>query len=353
MKRDYIGELDMLRFLAALAVLIFHFAFRGAAADGLSPLLYTPIAGVAKYGYMGVDLFFMISGFVIMMSAQAESVGKFALSRLTRLYPALWICCSATFLVILLADTTRFPTSLQTYLINMTLLAGSTGTTFVDGSYWSLGVELRFYVLVAIVILIGQIRNAEKFIYGWLLIAVITQFMPMPWIENKLIIKFTPYFVAGAIFYFIRQQGPTTLRCAAIIVSWLLALSRALAARAEQVDHYAVTHSEAVVCLMTTAFFLVFAAIALRLTGRLGMRRWPVLGALTYPLYLIHQTIGYLFITALYPTVNQHVLFWSTVALSLLVAYVISRYLERPLARALRVVLETGARSIGRLALRT
>ncbi|GGY92312.1 hypothetical protein ACFFTM_26095 [Pseudoduganella plicata] len=100
-------------------------------------------------------------------------------------------------------------------------------------------------------------------------------------------------------------------------------------------------------------FFIVFGVIALRRTGALGRRRWPMLGALTYPLYLIHQTVGYLLITEFYPTVNTHVLFWGTVGLSLLAAYLISRYLERPLAAALRSLLEMGRRAVGRLHFRT
>lgn len=352
MKRDYVGELDLLRFLAALAVLVFHLAFRGGAADGLSPLVYDPLVPVAKYGYLGVDLFFMISGFVIMMSARAESVWKFVVSRLTRLYPAFWICCSVTFVVILISGTTRFPSSLQVYLINMTMLPGSTGTKFLDGSYWSLGIELRFYFLVALVILIGQINNAERFVYGWLLITILANFVPLPWVEMKLILKYAPYFIAGAIFYFIRLQGATPLRWAAIGASWLLAVDRALAACAAQVEHYQIPHSTAVVVVLTTLFFLVFAAIALRRTGPLAKHRWPMLGALTYPLYLIHQTVGYLLITTFYPTVNVHMLFWGTVGLSLLAAYIVCRYLEKPLASALRSLLETGMRAVGRLAFR-
>jgi peptidoglycan/LPS O-acetylase OafA/YrhL len=353
MKRDYVGELDLLRFVAALAVLVFHIGFRGGAADGLSPLIYEELMPVAKYGYLGVDLFFMISGFVIMMSAQAESVGKFIVSRLTRLYPAFWICCSITFLAILLSETVRFPSSSQTYLINMTMLAGSTGTKFLDGSYWSLAIELKFYFLVALVILTGQINNAEKLVYAWLLVAVVAQFVKLPWVETKLIIRFAPYFAAGAIFYFIRSHGGTPLRWVAIVTSWLLALDRALVNCAEQTQHYNVPHSVTVVCMLTTLFFVVFAAISLRRTGALGRYRWPMLGAITYPLYLIHQTVGYLLITEFYPTVNTHVLFWGTVGLSLLSAYLISRYLERPLALALRSLLELGGRAIGRLSFRT
>ena len=63
-----VNEIDLLRFIAALAVVFFHYAFRGYAADDLSILPYPLLAPLAKYGYLGVELFFMISGFVILTS---------------------------------------------------------------------------------------------------------------------------------------------------------------------------------------------------------------------------------------------------------------------------------------------
>lgn len=51
----------------------------------------------ARFGYLGVDLFFLIGGFVIMMSAAHGTAQAFTASRAGRLLPAFWICCTATF----------------------------------------------------------------------------------------------------------------------------------------------------------------------------------------------------------------------------------------------------------------
>lgn len=96
-----VNEIDLLRFLAALAVVFFHYSFRGYAADGLSVMSYPLLASVSKYGYLGVELFFMISGFVILMTAAHAGLRDFVISRVVRLYPAFWACCTVTFLVIL------------------------------------------------------------------------------------------------------------------------------------------------------------------------------------------------------------------------------------------------------------
>lgn len=77
--------------MAALAVMIFHYGFRGNAV-GMSQFSYEPMAEAAKYGYLGVELFFMISGFVILMTASAGSLRRFCVSRAVRLYPSFWIC---------------------------------------------------------------------------------------------------------------------------------------------------------------------------------------------------------------------------------------------------------------------
>ena len=56
-----VNEIDLLRFVAALLVVVFHYAFRGYAADGLTALPYPELASAAKYGYLDVQLFFLIT----------------------------------------------------------------------------------------------------------------------------------------------------------------------------------------------------------------------------------------------------------------------------------------------------
>lgn len=334
--KPHTGELDLLRFCAALSVLFFHLAFRGAAADGLSPLSYAPLAGVAKYGYLGVQLFFMISGFVITLSAQAGSVRSFVIARAARLYPAFWVCCSVTFAVILLSGTHIAPASPGTWAVNMTMVPRLFMADFIDGSYWTLLVEVKFYCMMALIIAIGQSHRTEWFMYGWLAISVVNAIVPLPFLAGKLILMFAPCFIAGALFYFIYRDGSTGYRWLGIAACWLLTLKRGVEIVHEQVAHYGVPHSITIISLEFTAFFLIFGAIALRKTGKLGQMRWPLLGALTYPLYLLHQTIGYILIGAWYGKANDHVLFWGTVAIALAGAYLVAVFIEPPLMRAMR-----------------
>jgi peptidoglycan/LPS O-acetylase OafA/YrhL len=83
-KRIY--QIDLFRFLAAIAVVLFHYMFRGYVQDDML-INFNTIGSFFKYGYLGVNLFFIISGFVISLSIKHNSLIKFIISRFTRLYP--------------------------------------------------------------------------------------------------------------------------------------------------------------------------------------------------------------------------------------------------------------------------
>src|SRR5690606_9451917 len=90
--RERLSELDLLRFLAALAVVLYHFTGFGGAGAWPEPAgdVFPEVAALTRFGYLGVDLFFVISGFVILMSAWGRGPGEFGISRLVRLMPAYW-----------------------------------------------------------------------------------------------------------------------------------------------------------------------------------------------------------------------------------------------------------------------
>lgn len=210
-----VNEIDLLRFLAAMAVVLFHYAFRGYAADDLSVLNYPSLIPVAKYGYLGVDLFFMISGFVILMTAANASLKGFVVSRIVRLYPAFWACCTITFLMVLVFGGDRFAASWPEYVVNMiTLGRDAFGLRSIDGAYWSLQVELRFYVLVAIVLLMGKIHRAQTLLWVWLAGTVLVLAFPFIKLHNLLVVDYSGFFIAGAAFFLVWLHGMSLERAA-------------------------------------------------------------------------------------------------------------------------------------------
>jgi peptidoglycan/LPS O-acetylase OafA/YrhL len=93
-----------------------------------------------------------------------------------------------------------------------------------------------------------------------------------------------------------------------------------------------VVMDRAIVLSMVTAFFVLMFLVATKRTGWIGRRNWMVLGALTYPLYLVHQAIGYVIFNHLYPAVDAHLLLWGTVAVMIAVAWVINVHVEQRFA---------------------
>ncbi len=163
-------EIDLLRAVACLMVVFFHYAHRGAL-DGWSPAA-NPIglSDFARYGYLGVHLFFIISGFVIFLSVRNATVRDFFASRVSRLYPAYWVAVPLTWVLVKFFDLPELQVSWWEMLVNLTMVPHWFGVPYVDGAYWSLGVELQFYILVGVALKFDLDRRAEWFLAGWLLL---------------------------------------------------------------------------------------------------------------------------------------------------------------------------------------
>ncbi|MBV8356895.1 MAG: acyltransferase, partial [Deltaproteobacteria bacterium] len=155
--------LDALRGIAALGVALYHLGWYYALnldAHFASSLSF-------PFGHYGVDLFFVISGFVIFMTLErATSVGRFAVSRFARLYPAFWIA-----LCIALAARAldgRLSMSFGEILANATMVPAMFSAPFVDPVYWTLLCELVFYVLAGAFFAFGGKRPEIACLF-WLL----------------------------------------------------------------------------------------------------------------------------------------------------------------------------------------
>ena len=193
--KDKIGAINLLRFIAALGVLLYHYTFMFYQ-RGFTYLDFGVGRSLFQYGYLGVDLFFIISGFVIALSAEGRTAWKFLISRLARLYPLFWISVSITsFFLLFGGNWISSEVTASRYLAGLTMIPGLFNQTVVDGSYWSLEVELKFYAFIFIIIVLGLFKKIES-IANIITIGLVvaTIFLPthLNWIAN---------FMAGIIFY--------------------------------------------------------------------------------------------------------------------------------------------------------
>ena len=338
-----VNEIDFLRFFAALMVMLYHYSFRGYAGNGMSKMPYPLLAPVAKYGYLGVQLFFLISGFVILMTASTGSLKKFIVSRFARLYPAFWVCCTVTFVTIATIGGKYYSASIGQYFINMTMLSEFIGVPSIDGAYWSIFIELKFYALIALLLLFRKINQAELFLVLWLIATIALNVLKIgqlgDLLSRILIVYFSPYFIAGAMLFLVWSRGISLTRISVIFIAWLLAIRYSLDDIPNKEALFNTEFNSYVVIGMISTFFAIMLLVSIRRTGFLGKRQWVTIGALTYPLYLLHQRIGFMIFNLAYPAINPHILLWGTVFLMLAAAYLVNVLIEQKYSIRLKNLL--------------
>ncbi|WP_197046907.1 acyltransferase [Paucibacter sp. KBW04] len=288
-------EIDLLRGLACLSVLGFHYLSRSPRVGWMPEALVPAIDAVMRFGYLGVHLFFVISGFVILMSAQGATPRNFAASRVARLYPALWVAASITALTAWGLGDARFMSTWPQYLVNLSMVPQWFGVPYIDAAYWSLAVELHFYIYIWIVLRFKLLGHIETLMLGWLAISLANLIRPAWPLQFWLDAKWAPLFVAGGIFFLVRTQGGFNRRRVLTLLA-SLALALVYAWQDAVADlHWATLWRELdawVVAGLITAVYAVFTLIALD-RWRLPPMRWvAVAGALTYPVYILHQYFG-------------------------------------------------------------
>lgn len=324
--------LDGLRFLAAVAVMAYHYTYAGLQfwPDGTFPSL----SQVTRYGLLGVNLFFLISGFVICLSSWDRGLGAFFVSRVTRLFPAYWVAVPLTIGVTLLVAQPNM--AIRDMLVNLTMLMDPLGAPAADGSYWTLWRELMFYLLFAIVAWRGvTYRRVLAFCMLWTVASVLAAAAPQSLAARFIDVNFSMYFIAGVALYLMYRFRPTVILWAIVGLSWILALYR-LGGDESQRDLSRGLEQWWTGSAVVTGCFLLMIAAAM---GWLHRVRWgwvTFLGTLTYPLYLVHQSIGYRGIKAFSSALPPYVLLALLVTGMLTLAWLIHRFVERPLAPVLR-----------------
>lgn len=154
--------LDLLRFCAAFMVMMFHLGFWIWAGPPSSTPLHAAgvtveLRGLAffAFGRVGVEIFFVLSGFIIAYSAEHASAFQFFRGRLVRLAPAVWIVAPITLTAAYLVSFAPYSELAARFI--RSLLFCPFGP-YIDGVYWTLGIEVSFYALVFALLLMNRIR---------------------------------------------------------------------------------------------------------------------------------------------------------------------------------------------------
>jgi peptidoglycan/LPS O-acetylase OafA/YrhL len=367
--RNSILGLDLLRVMAALIVTFHHLAF-GVWANSHYGGAYSVIGPPFWFGWIGVQIFFVISGFVIPYSARTATLSSFLISRATRLYPAAWICATITALDLWITHTVpQFAPHLTSAWLRSVLL--SPFGPWVDGVYWTLAVEMCFYFLIALLLAAGRFRSIGKVMgtlgalssAAWVLYLLsdvhLVQQRTLVWIATKachsrigmyLLLEHGCYFALGTLLWLGFSDRFTPARKLLIAFCGLGGCCEIALSAKESLGHNSLA-----VILPIVFWFVSMVALALMtrynspmhdIFGTRGATIIRRLGLMTYPLYLLHQQNGYIWVHRLHGVLPDIFSLLLVVGCLCVLSYLVNRFAEVPIQRRLRRFLSGGKSSI-------
>jgi peptidoglycan/LPS O-acetylase OafA/YrhL len=358
--------LDLLRIVAAYLVFFNHLGqfnpHYDAAAHGVvegGPLAFSFMGGFSGVGSVGVEIFFVISGFVISASVHGTTPGEFLRRRAIRVFPALWICATIALLVRAAAGE---PLG---YLAGCWLKSAflSPIGPYIDGVVWTLVVEAVFYGLVFFWLLfvkrpllglariIGFCSAAFLIVFAaarfWELHAFSAVLDRFPF--KVLLLRDGVFFAAGILFDAWIEQGRPARSWR--LIGFFLAFGvveiivSSTHAAALTVAIWAVGMAWLLACVVYRDFIESLVRIAPKFVGQLGR--------MSYTLYLTHYAFGMVIVSALFSLgLSEPFAFVSSLAIVTAVAWGVMAGPERATQAILRARLSEVADTYHRYRLR-
>jgi peptidoglycan/LPS O-acetylase OafA/YrhL len=353
---------DVLRLVAACLVVLFHLSETGGlspswpAAPGEAPLGW--LAPIAWMGWVGVPMFFVLSGFLIAASAVNSTPIGFLRKRAIRIFPALWISC-----LIALACRALWGESLGTLIpafIRSAVL--SPKGPYIDGVVWSLVVEAVFYLVICIAI--QRSGGVDKVRRGlvWTAIAIglaSTAFTLIRWVLagsepatslmgsfafDLLLLRQGMFFAIGMLLFHLLDK-PMTMRLAA-------ALALFTGAACLQIADTTANTGDPLVPILIWSASSALMFFSVKLSGRRSSNRWTAatreLGLMTYPLYLNHFVLSQALLPVMLRWLPGPAVFPILFGLLLLNAWLIARFPEQWMQRRIRSLWPASAARIPR-----
>ena len=326
-------ELDAIRGLAAIAVMLSHYTTR-------YDEIYGHLPGVPVFVTQGSYLLlFMITGFAIALTLEKrQSIGQFVTARASRLFPAYWVAVLLTFEVVTRFGLPGREVSAKEALANLTMMQYYLGVAHVDGAYWSLVLQINFYIVVSALILFRSRLTMFRFAGAWLgalfsLRGIHALGYSIPTgVETVAITSYGHLFIAGVTFYALRAKPQSRVTGLGLIAGCLL---------------YGALFQPAAELPGTFLFFGLMYLLAANRLRWLAARPLDRLNAISYSLYLVHQNIGFVIIRYAYQhgVTSPAIAIAAAIAVSMTLATIITFGIERPIVGFIRGLGRASRRS--------
>ncbi len=342
--KSRLTELDALRGIAILMVVVFHFSM---------PMLTARPTLLTRFGIMGVDLFFMISGFVIFMSLKHVKSGKeFLVSRVARLYPTYWWCVSITVVLFYYRYyySQNYPMDNMfwiRYLGNMTMFQFYLNIELLDGPYWSLIIEVVFYITMLVIYKLGRKAQTESILLSvvvfWGVVELLSAYFPnshqLKFISGLdkyyPLFDFLPLFLIGVVFYNIWSDRLSFYRGAIIAVCFFAQILSYH--RQGALSIFNVTRFD--FAMLILVFIGLFIMIITGLLKKMNLSPLLFFGKISYALYLMHQFFCLYFLMPLLEN-KVHIPHSMSIVLSfgiaVLLAWFNTKFIDEPSRKAIK-----------------
>lgn len=344
MEQSRIGFCDELRGFAAMIVMLSHFTI---GFNSLHGFLYNPLNSENIFpswfltmlpidGAFGVAIFFLISGFIIPFSLQKRSAFKFLQARAIRIYPVYIVSALITMVIgLILFDFDIY--QIIIFVKSITLFRDWLGGPAIDGVLWTLEVEIKFYLYIALMLPILKKKPIVVIIVPLIIIIVfifllkINPIYPMQSslhgyknILNVLLYDFgfLSYMNIGLIFYLYHiNKFNRLLSIVLILIS--LSISTIF-------FHERYVGNNLVVGIYFFAFFIFLFFYKYSIVFKNGFSGF--FAKISYPLYAVHSTLGFVLLSIFIFKfhINSLLSLLFVINIVIWVAYLIHKFIELP-----------------------
>lgn len=324
MKNERIEGLDFFRGISAVFILLYHYTTRYNLSFGH---IKQPYYFNVKYGYMAVAVFFILSGFLMYLKIDNEKPKKFAIKRIIRLYPA-FITAMILTTVVMIISGDEFKSkvcNIKEWILNLTMLPELFRQKPVDGVYWTLQIEIIFYAIIWLIILMRKQDKIKIVSLIWISISVIVNVLIIQ--TDNLILKairifgITQYcqlFITGIIMCCFYKNENSKINYLVLVLCLL-----------NQLISLGLEYTIFLLLFDIVFYFIVIRKIIVYkfINNKFILK----ISEISYPLYLTHQFIGFAIINKIEKLgLTNEIYIIIPIITAVFIAFIIHKYIEKP-----------------------